>query len=125
MLCQVNEDSLPQRIPQRLRNSTIGPSSRASLPIATTHLHLSIFFTFFCCQHSGIRQCRECCFPFYFFLEVVSEKVKRLPLVLWHINSSQCKEKGSKWFQIQKQTGRSDKAPDYRVLQAQIKRDTF
>lgn len=62
---------------------------------------------------------------FIYFLNSQWEGEKASTYAFWHINSSQWRERGSQWFQIQNQDGLFWQAPNYRVLQAQIKRDNF
>lgn len=98
--CSVSEwGLLPQRILRKARNSTIGPSMSFSTPIFKQSLFE--YFSFLYYQHSGIRQCRECCFPLFLSWSR-SEKVKASLVCFWHINSSQCKEREYQWFQNSK-----------------------
>lgn len=87
-------------------------------------LHWNIF-QLFTTSPQGLQILENAAF-LYLFLEVMKEKVKRPPFMLFgHINSSQCKEKGSQWFQIQNKDRLFWQGPNYRALQAQTQRDTF
>ena len=86
------------------------PSSSLSVqPITIAQTSLLEYFSFLCCQPSGIIDSTECCLPLFTSWIHGQEGEKASTYAFWHINSSQRKERRINGSKLEIKTGCSDK----------------